>query len=260
MSGMGQAGRRRAYRLMALAALCAAALSAAATTPAHAGPGRLGIDVSRFNGAIDWFQVADAGVQFAFVAASRGSGEDCAVRPESCGADPNYAANYAGARAAGVKVGPYHRAFIGGGSYGELIADARAEADVFAANVGSLGRKDLSPALDVETPFDVAGPNALKKWIRAWVKRVRKRLGAKPLIYTNATSWSATGNTMEFAKRGHPLWVANWGVSRPAVPASNWADRGWTVWQFTSSGRLPGISGRVDLNRYHGSFRRIAAG
>ena len=80
----------------------------------------------------------------------------------------------------GSRSGPYHRAFIGGGSYGELIADARAEADVFTANVGSLGRKDLSPALDVETPFDVAGPNALKKWIRAWVKRVRKRLGASP--------------------------------------------------------------------------------
>ena len=123
----------------------------------------------------------------------------------------------------------------------ELIADARAEADVFIGNVGSLTKKDLAPALDVETPFDVPGPNGLKKWIRAWVKRVDRKLGAKPLIYTNTSSWSATGNTMEFAKRGHKLWVANWGVKSPSVPASNWAGRGWTVWQYTSDGSVAGL-------------------
>jgi GH25 family lysozyme M1 (1,4-beta-N-acetylmuramidase) len=250
--------RRRVARVLVLVALCAAAL-AASVPQAQAGPGRLGIDVSRFNGDIDWTEVRGAGVRFAFVAASRGSGDDCAVVPDSCGTDPNYDANYAGARAAGVRVGPYHRAFIDGGSYGELIADARAEAEVFIASVGDLGRKDLAPALDVETPFEVAGPNALKKWIRTWVKRVGKQLGVRPLIYTNASSWSATGNTQEFARRGHRLWVANWGVSTPSVPASNWAGRGWTVWQYTSSGSIAGISGRVDLNRFRGSFRKIAA-
>ena len=129
-------------QLKVLVALCAAAL--VAVPQAQAGPGQLGVDVSRFNGDIDWTEVRGAGVRFAFVAASRGSGDDCVV-PDSCGTDPNYDANYAGARAAGVRVGPYHRAFIDEGSYGELIADARAEADVFIASVGDLGRKDLAP-------------------------------------------------------------------------------------------------------------------
>ena len=253
------AGRRQALRLAALVALSATAVTMAAA-PAQAGKGRLGIDVSRFNGTIDWTAVRADGVRFAFVAASRGSGDDCAVFPTSCGTDPNYAANYANARASGIRVGPYHRAFVDGGNEAELLADARAEADVFIASVGTIGRKDLSPALDVETPFDVPGPNGLKKWLRVWVKRVHKQLGAKPLIYTNATSWSATGNTLEFARRGHHLWVANWGVSKPAVPASNWAGRSWTVWQYTSSGSITGIAGRVDLNRHRGSFRKIAAG
>ena len=243
------------------AAVCAALTMIALAAPAaQAGAGRLGIDVSRFNGAIDWTAVRADGVRFAFVAASRGSGDDCAVAPTSCGTDPNYDANYANARASGVRVGPYHRAFVNGANEAELLADARAEADVFIASVGTIGRNDLSPALDVETPFEVPGPNGLKKWLRVWVKRVNKQLGAKPLIYTNVTSWSATGNTLEFARRGHRLWVANWGVSRPAVPASNWAGRGWSVWQYTSSGSIDGISGRVDLNRFKGSFRKIAAG
>jgi GH25 family lysozyme M1 (1,4-beta-N-acetylmuramidase) len=90
---------------------------------------------------------------------------------------------------------------------------------------------------------------SLRAWVRSWVKRVHKRLGRKPMIYTNATSWSATGNTMEFAKAKYPLWVAEWGVSRPSVPANNWAGRSYSVWQYTSSGRVAGISGRVDMNR-----------
>ena len=241
-----------------LVALCATALGMAAT-PAHAGPGRLGIDVSRFNGTIDWFQVADAGVQFAFIAASRGSGEDCAVVPDSCGADPLFASNHAAARAARVRVGPYHRAFVGGGTPEEVLADARAEAQVFLGSVGTQLKGDLRPALDVETPFEVAGSTELRMWIRKWLKLVEAGLGERPLVYTNPTSWSATGNSKEFAKKGHPLWVANWGVRRPSVPARNWAGRGWAVWQFTSSGRLPGISGRVDLNRFKGKFSRIAA-
>jgi len=79
---------------------------------------------------------------------------------------------------------------------------------------------------------------------------VRKRLGKRPLIYTNRTSWAATGNTTQFARAGHRLWVAEWGVRKPTVlPALGWGGRGWSVWQYTSSGRVAGIAGRVDLNR-----------
>ena len=240
---------------IALAAVGALLLFAA---PAQAGKGSaLGVDVSRFQGTIDWTQVAGAGVRFAFVQSSRGNGADCDVKPDNCGADPYYAVNYAAARAVGIRVGAYHRAFIDPAPDAELRADARAEADLFIAGVGALHKGDLLPALDAETPFDGATAAQLRTWISTWLKRVRKRLGARPIIYTNTTSWSATGNTAAFARAGHPLWVANWSVPKPSVPAGNWAGRGWSVWQYTSSGTIPGISGRVDLDRLRVRFSRI---
>ena len=220
-----------------------------APTPASAGRKAVGIDVSRFQGTIDWPSVAGAGVRFAFVQASRGSGADCVVKPERCGPDEYFAINRTGAKAVGIRVGAYHRAFASGGTVAEARADALAEADLFIAQVLSLQAGELIPVIDVETPFTGMTASSLRAWVRLWVKRVRRRLGRKPMIYTNATSWSATGNTMEFARAKYPLWVAEWGVSKPTVPAGNWAGRGYWVWQHTNSGSVPGIAGRVDMNR-----------
>jgi GH25 family lysozyme M1 (1,4-beta-N-acetylmuramidase) len=241
------------------AAIALAALAAAPAT-ASAKQRPLGIDVSRFQGTIDWSAVRDSGVRFAFVQASRGTGADCDVVPDDCGPDAYYASNYAAARAEGIRVGPYHRVFIDPEPIEALKADARLEADTFTAVVGRLNRGDLLPALDVESPFDGASPVQVRVWLKTWIKRMRKTLKVKPIIYTNTTSWAATGNTSKFALKGYPLWVANWGVKSPSVPASNWAGRGWAVWQYTSSGSVPGISGRVDMNRLRVRFRKISVG
>ena len=138
-------------------------------------------------------------------------------------------------------MGAYHRAFAAGGT----IADARAGRDsprrTYSSHaVGTLQSGELVPVLDVETPFTGMTSTTLRTWIRVFVKRVAKRLGRKPMIYTNATSWGATGDTREFAKAKYPLWVAEWGVSRPTVPAGNWARRGYSVWQYSSSGTVAG--------------------
>jgi len=88
---------------------------------------------------------------------------------------------------------------------------------------------------------------------------LERRLGVRPMIYTNATSWSATGDTLRFARRGYRLWVANFGVRSPLVPAANWAGRGWSVWQFTSTGSVRGIEGSVDKNKLGVPLGRIEA-
>jgi lysozyme len=245
----------RKTSLALMLALCA--VLAATAAPASAGTKARGIDVSRFQGPIDWPTVAASGIRFAFVQAARGNGTDCSVRPEHCGGDPFYAINYANAKAVGIRVGPYHRAFASGATRAEARADAISEADVYLATVGTLVPGDLLPALDVETPFTGLTPKRLTTWVRVWLKRVRARLGVKPLIYTNASSWGATGDTREFAKARYPLWVAEWGVSKPTVPAGNWAGRGHSVWQYTSSGTVPGISGRVDLDRLRVGLAKI---
>ncbi len=220
-----------------------------------------GIDVSRFQKTINWERVAADGVRFAFVQASRGSGSDCSVVPRKCGTDAYYAANYAAAKAAGVRVGPYHRAFVNGARRRTAVrADARAEARVFTAAVGKLEPGDLRPALDMEAPFAGMSPLNLRVWARTWLRRVRAGLGQKPIIYTNVSSWKALGNPTSFARSGYRLWVANWNVKTPLVPANNWAGRGWRVWQRSSTGRVDGIRGRVDLNWLRGGWRGVTVG
>ena len=257
----GRPIRARAVRALAAALGAAALIAVLAPAQASAGTGtKLGIDVSRFQGTIDWAAVKASGVKFAFVQASRGTGFDCDVVPDNCGPDLFYATNYANAKANGIRVGPYHRVFIDPEPLEALKADARLEADTFTSMVGSLQRGDLRPALDVESPFDGATAVQVRVWIKTWITRVRKTLGSSPIIYTNNVSWSATGNTTKFAAKGYPLWVANFDVKTPSVPASNWAGRGWSIWQYTSSGTVPGISGRVDMNRLRVRFSRISVG
>ena len=237
------------------------ALSAAAgallCVPGAASAAVLGIDVSRFEQQIGWSRVAADGVRFAYVQASRGSGADCTVKPQTCGPDGFYGYNHRRAREVGIRVGAYHRAFAGGGSVGGAKADARREAAVFVASVGSLGRNDLLPALDFETPFGGLTPAGLRAWVATWARRVRAGLGATPMIYTNVSSWGLTGNTRIFARAGSPLWVANWDVAHPAVPAHGWDGRGWSVWQYTNDGHVQGIRGRVSLDRLGAPFRSI---
>ena len=80
-------------------------------------------------------------------------------------------------------------------------------------------------------------------------------------IYASPSFWSnKMGNTGWFAANGYTtLWIAHWtSAVAPTLPASNWGGRGWTFWQYTSSGTVPGISGRVDLDRYRsGDFTPV---
>jgi GH25 family lysozyme M1 (1,4-beta-N-acetylmuramidase) len=242
-------------RAWSLAALLA---TLALTAPAAARAERIpGIDVSRFDDEIRWQRVADAGVEFAFVQASRGSGDDCPVKPRRCGRDGFFRDNVREARAAGLRVGAYHRAFADDDAGGGVRGDARAEARLFANRVGELRPRDLLPVLDVEPPYGDLAAGELREWIRTWLAVVEQRLGAKPMIYTSTSGWSPTGDTTEFARDGHPLWIAHWGVATPSVPAANWAGEGWSVWQHTSDGHVPGVHGRVDRDWLRGGFRRL---
>jgi lysozyme len=239
--------------LLSVALLCAGLCMSA-----QAGGAVLGVDVSRFEQEIGWSRVAGDGIRFAYVQASRGSGGDCTVKPQTCGPDGFYEFNYRRAREEGIRVGAYHRAFTGGSSLRGARRDARREAGVFIRSVGSLRRGDLLPALDFETPFAGMGAGQLRAWVKAWVRRVRGALGATPMIYTNVSSWGQTGDTRLFARAGHPLWVANWDVPAPALPARRWDGRGWSVWQFSNAGHVSGIDGRVDMDRLGTPFHRIS--
>src|SRR5918996_3666975 len=161
-------GRTMRSRLLALTVIACAASLGAVPAQASAGTKAIGIDVSRFQGVIDWNAVAGSGIRFAFVQASRGSGLDCKVKPDQCGADPYFATNRLSAKAVGIRVGAYHRAFAAGGTIAAARADALAEADLFIAQVASLQAGELIPVIDVETPVSGKTAAALPARGRGW--------------------------------------------------------------------------------------------
>jgi GH25 family lysozyme M1 (1,4-beta-N-acetylmuramidase) len=197
-----------------------------------------GIDVSHWQGTIDWPRVAAAGKKFVIMKATEGTGF----------VDWMYATNHAGARAAGIPTTAYHFA-----NPGATPGDAVAEADHFV-NIASLTDGDLVPALDLEQSGGL-GTTALRNWVASWLAHVTARVGVKPMIYVSPAFWvKYLGDTRYFADAGYKiLWIAHWGVSNPTVPAQNWGGRGWTFWQYSDCGSVPGISGCVDLDRYNGT-------
>ena len=201
---------------------------------------REGIDVSHWQGNIDWVQVAGAGKSFAIVKATEGVGYK----------DDKYDRNKAGAMGNGLKFGAYH--------FARPENDPIREADWFVDN-SDYEHGMLIPTLDLERTGG-RGPTGLTNWTKAWLARVDERLGVKPMIYMSPYFWRTNlNNTRWFADNGYEvLWIAHWHVANPAPPAENWGGHGWTFWQYTSDGRVPGISGRVDLNRYRfESFARV---
>jgi GH25 family lysozyme M1 (1,4-beta-N-acetylmuramidase) len=81
------------------------------------------------------------------------------------------------------------------------------------------------------------------------------------MIYMSPAFWrNKMADTQWFADNGyHVLWIAHWTTAgTPDLPANAWGGNGWTFWQYTSSGSVAGISGRVDLDRYNGTdFSRV---
>jgi GH25 family lysozyme M1 (1,4-beta-N-acetylmuramidase) len=225
--------RHAAFTVALISALLASVVTA---VPAGAGPQVPGIDVSMYQGRIRWGQVASTPVRFAIMRATMGNGY----------VDPTYARNVAGARAHGLVVGAYHYAKPSRGRW-----DAKMEADHFLR----LARNepgDILPVLDIE---QTGGLNRweLRDWAGAWLDRVQARIGLKPMIYSGNHFWRThMGNTAWFANRGHPLWVAHWHVASPELPGGRWGGRGRTFWQWSATGRVAGIHGDVDLDRFDG--------
>src|SRR5450759_3395576 len=197
-----------------------------------------GIDVSHWNGTINWPQVAGAGKTFAIIKATEGE----------TFLDSMYATNHSGARAAGLRATAYHFA-----QPGLPTSEATIQADWFVQNAALLPG-DLIPVLDLEVSGGLSTTD-LQAWVLAWLTEVNAKLGVKAMIYTNPSFWQPyMGGTTMFADQGYTLlWIAHWFVSSPTTPANNWDGHGWTFWQYDDCGTVAGISGCVDLDRYHGT-------
>ncbi|WP_329686128.1 glycoside hydrolase family 25 protein [Longimicrobium sp.] len=222
---------------MRVAAAVALSASAAcgdlATAPAPDGDRLAGVDVSHWQGAIDWNRAAGDGVSFAFIKATEGGDY----------VDPAFAANWAGAAAAGIPRGAYH--------FYRPQTDAAAQAQHFLRTV-QLRAGDLPPVLDVEVT-DGRPAAEIAAGVRTWLQTVERATGRRPIVYTRASFW--TGQ-MGGGFGAYPLWVAHYGAAQPSIPA-DWSR--WAFWQHSDAGRVAGITGDVDLNWFAGSWADLQA-
>jgi len=198
---------------------------------------RHGIDVSHWQGRIDWDRVARSGVRFVVAKATEGTWM----------VDPMYRRNRTHAQRNGLFFTAYHYA-----NPSRQPGDAKREADWFLRHARLRGA-NLLPALDLEEHGGLSA-RELERWTFVWMRRVEKRLGVKPMLYTSPGFWSGwVGDTPDLARAGfETLWVSHWQTRKPWVPANRWAGAGWTFWQWTERGRVAGIHNFVDRNIYSG--------
>jgi len=216
----------------------AVSTSSSSSPPSH-GAYLLGVDVSQWNGTIDFRQVRSSGRKFVIARATAGR----------LITDSQYARNRAEAIRAGLAFTAYHYAMPDLSRY-----DAVKEADHFLA-VAKLTGTMLVPALDLEQGGSI-GRTRLTAWVTAWLTRVSSKLHVKPMIYVTQSFWqSYLGDTRWFVQNGYKvLWIAHWGTASPNVPAGNWGGTSWTFWQYSACGHVAGIhSACVDLDRFAGS-------
>ncbi|CCK31801.1 Lysozyme M1 [Streptomyces davaonensis JCM 4913] len=206
-----------------------------------------GIDVSHWQGAINWTSVRNAGIQFAWIKATEGTSYK----------DDRFNTNYTNAYYAGVIRGAYHFARPN-------LSSGAVQANYFASNGGAWSRDNLTlpGVLDIEhNPYGAScyglSTTQMRSWINDFYNTYKSRTTRDVVIYTTASWWNTcTGNWTGMYSKS-PLWVAHWTTaSSPTIPSGF---PYWTVWQYTSTGSVSGVSGNVDRNKFNGTRDRLVA-
>jgi len=191
-----------------------------------------GIDVSHWQGVIDWNAVKASGQIFAFIKATESYNFT----------DSRFVANWRNAKAAGLKRGMYHFYRFSASSASQLNNLMKAFASV------GYDYGELPIAVDIEDTDTKPNANALLGFIKA----VQVRTGRRVCVYTGNWWWNTArwGGPVTWAK-DYDLWCASY-TATPLVP-SDWLSVGWRFWQYSSTGSVGGISGNVDLNKFNGT-------
>jgi lysozyme len=193
-----------------------------------------GIDVSKFQGDIDWSKVADSGVKFAWIKATEGGDR----------ADERFQANWTGAKEAGIPRGAYHFVYWCRAPMEEMAnfeQNAPVETDA------------LPPVLDVEaTPTSPTCHRHLTEdgaiaEMKVMLEEMERHYGKRPIIYTTLDFYEAILSDGAFTD--YPIWVR----STKYHPSVKYGSRAWRFWQYRSDGWIPGIRGKVDQDAFYGT-------
>ncbi len=190
-----------------------------------------GVDVSRWQGNIDWEKLRSQGANFVYIKATDGGDH----------LDPMFKKNWRNAADAGLRRGAYHFFY--------WCRVASQQADWFIRNVPR-DAAALPPVIDVEWNHDSSckrrpsRATVLEK-MQVFMDRLERHYGRRPIIYTSPDFYS---DNLKGAFPDHPFWLR----SVAAHPAKVYPGRDWVFWQYSGSGLSQGVSGRIDLNVFNG--------
>ncbi len=191
-----------------------------------------GIDVSRWQGHVDWYGVSSGGVSFAWIKATEGADV----------ADPMFPAHWEGARRAGLPRGAYHFYYF--------CRTAQEQAAWFIRNVPA-ERGALPPVLDIEWTHSRTcpgrpAPEVVRAEAETFLDILTHHYGQRPMVYTTVDFFR--DNEM-WRIRGAEFWLR----SVAGHPSHVYPGHDWAFWQYTGTGLARGVSGEVDLNTFAGS-------
>ena len=185
-----------------------------------------GIDVSGWQGNIDYSEVASSGIEIVYMKASEGTSF----------VDPYFNQNYTNAKANGLKVGFYH--YLTARSNSEAVA----QANFFVSTISGM-TPDCRLAMDFES-FGNLSAEEINEIGLTFMQTVESLSGKEMVIYSDTSNAS---NIFGGGLTNYPLWVAQYEVEEP-TPNGNW--NSWVGWQYTDAGEISGIDGYVDRDRF----------
>lgn len=194
-----------------------------------------GIDISHYQGKIDWEQLKNAmikgcPVRFVIIKSTEGSSQ----------LDENFRENFNQVRDFGFIRGVYH--------FWSNKSTAREQAYYFLDQV-HLTDGDLPPVLDIEHKPADKSVEDFQRDVLTWLHIVEDKYHAKPIIYTYYKFKEQYLSAPVFDD--YPYWIAHYYVDKVQYKGK------WKFWQHTDVGKLPGIKGYVDFNIYNGSYYEL---
>ena len=195
-----------------------------------------GIDISRYQGDINWELLCNQGVihdnpvRFVFMKATQGTDK----------VDPTFTYNFQQARKYGFRRSAYH--------FFTPSVSAKEQAAFFIRHV-TLEEGDLPPVLDVEHAPEGMSDQEFKWSVLEWLSLVERHYNVKPILYTYYSFKLRYLNDIIFEQ--YPYWIAHYDVDQVAYKGP------WRFWQFSDKGQLPGIKGHVDLDVFRGTLEEL---
>ncbi|MBX3566946.1 MAG: glycoside hydrolase family 25 protein [Rhizobiaceae bacterium] len=201
-----------------------------------------GVDVSRWQGEIDWVKLRSQGANFVYIKATDGGDH----------LDPMFRRNWREADAAGLRRGAYHFFY--------WCRTAGEQADWFIRNVPRV-EGALPPVIDVEYNGESKckrrlSPTKIREKMQVFMDRLEAHYGQRPVIYTAPDFYR---DNLKGAFLDYPFWLR----AVAQHPSKVYPGRKWVFWQYSGSGLSHGVTGKIDLNVFNGSekaWRRWASG